>query len=102
MPRKQPSPPSIDVWYKSASGDIFEVVAVDPQEDSIEIQYLDGSLEELDTDAWQSAEPKMIDPPHEALADDYDEGGDFEEDYHELVDHDSSDREWSGLFDEYE
>ena len=73
MPRKQPPQPSIDVWYKTSTGDIFEVVAVDPQDDSIEIQYLDGSLEELDSDAWQSAEPKVIDPPHEAMGDDYEE-----------------------------
>ena len=102
MPRKQPLQPSIDVWYKTSSGDIFEVVAVDPQEDSIEIQYLDGSLEELDSDAWHSVEPKVIDPPHEAMGDDYEERADFEEDYHELVDLDSNDREWSGLFDEYD
>jgi hypothetical protein len=102
MPRKQPLQPSIDVWYKTSSGDIFEVVAVDPQEDSIEIQYLDGSLEELDSDAWHSVEPKVIDPPHEAMGDDYEERADFEEDYHELVDLDSNEREWSGLFDEYD
>lgn len=102
MPRKQPPQPSIDVWYKTSTGDIFEVVAVDPQDDSIEIQYLDGSLEELDSDAWQSVEPKVIDPPHETMGDDYEERAGFEEDYHELVDLDSNDREWSGLFDEYE
>jgi hypothetical protein len=56
----------------------------------------------LDSDAWQSAEPKVIDPPHEAMGDDYEEHGGVEEDYHELVDLDSSDRGWSGLFDEYE
>ena len=102
MPRKQPPQPSIEVWYKTASGDMFEVVALDPQEDAIEIQYLDGSVEELDSDTWLSAEPRMIDPPHESLADDYDEEGGFEEDYHDLVDLDSSEREWSGLFDEYD
>jgi len=102
MPKKQLTQPSIDVWYKTASGDIFEVVAMDPHEDSIEIQYLDGSVEELDLDAWQGVEPKMINPPHEALAADYDEELGFEEDYHDVVDLDSNDREWSGLFDEYE
>ena len=102
MLKKQPSQPSIDIWYKTASGDIFEVVALDPQEDAIEIQYLDGSVEELDADAWQSVEPKVINPPHEAMTADYEEDGGFEEDYHDLVDLDSNDREWSGLFDEYD
>jgi hypothetical protein len=102
MPRKLPPQPSIDVWYKTSSGDIFEVVAVDPQEDAIEIQYLDGTVEELDTDTWQSVEPKVIDPPHEAMEGDFEEAGGHEEDYHDLVDLDSSDRDWAGLFDEYE
>ena len=102
MPRKQPPQPSIEVWYKTASGDMFEVVALDPQEDAIEIQYLDGSVEELDSDAWMSVEPKVINPPHEALAADFEEEGIFEEDYHDVVDLDSNEREWSGLFDEYD
>ena len=99
MSRKQPT---IDVWYKTSDGNIFEVVAVDPHEDAIEIQYLDGSVEELDADAWQSAEPKVINPPHQAMAADYEEDGGHEEDYHNIVDLDSNDREWSGLFDELE
>ena len=102
MPSKQPPLPSVDVWYKTANGDVFEVVAVDPREDAIEIQYLDGSLEELDTDYWQSAEPKVIDPPHEVMGGDYEGEPEYEEDYHELVDLDSTNRDWAGLFDENE
>jgi len=102
MSSKQPPLPSVDVWYRTVSGDVFEVVAIDPQEDAIEIQYLDGSLEELDTDSWQSVEPKVIDAPHEAMSSDYEEDRGYEEDYHDLVDLDSSDRDWAGLFDEYE
>lgn len=102
MPRKQPISPAVDVWYKTANGDVFEVVAVDPQDDTIEIQYLDGSLEELDTDSWYGSEPKVIDPPAETMGDDYMEAREHDEDYHELVDLDSNDRDWAGLFDEYE
>ena len=102
MPRKQTPQPSIDVWYKTSSGDIFEVVAIDSHEDSIEIQYLDGTLEELDSDTWLSVEPKVIDPPHEAMEGEYEEEGGHNEDYHELVDLDSNNRDWAGLFDEYE
>jgi hypothetical protein len=102
MPRKQAPQPSIDVWYKTATGDIFEVVAIDSHEDTIEIQYLDGTVEELDTDTWQSVEPKVINPPHDAMEADYEEQGGYDEDYHDLVDLDSNDRDWVGLFDEYE
>ena len=103
MPRKQIQQPAIDVWYRTSSGDIFEVVAFDPNEDAIEIQYIDGTLEELDTDSWLSVGPRVIDPPHEAMEGDFEEeAAHHEEDYHDLVDLDSNDRDWSGLFDEYE
>ena len=98
MAAKQPPRPMVDIWYKTSNGDMFEVVAFDEQDDAIEIQYLDGSLEELDEDTWESLNPRIIDPPHEALADAYDEDGD--EDYNEVAD--SGDMDWSGAFDEYE
>lgn len=102
MPKKQPPQPSVDVWYRTSGGDIFEVVAIDPHEDAIEIQYLDGALEELDADTWQSMDPKVTEPPHEAMTGEYEEDIGSEEDYHDLVDLDSNERDWSGLFDEYE
>jgi len=102
MARKQPPQPSVDVWYKTAGGDVFEVVAVDPGDDAIEIQYLDGSLEELDEDTWAGMDPKAIDPPHEAMAENFEEEGADEGKYQDLVDLDSNDREWPALYDEYE
>lgn len=33
-------------------GTLFEVVALDPAEGAIDIQYFDGTVEELDTDDW--------------------------------------------------
>ena len=101
MSPKQPPQPTVDVWYKTTNGDMFEVVAVDEQDDAIEIQYLDGSLEELDDDTWQSLEPKVINPPREALADAY-EGDEDDEDFSEASDLDGGDGEWSGSFDDYE
>jgi len=88
----------VDIWYKTSNGDMFEVVALDEQDDAIEIQYLDGSLEELDEDTWESLNPQVIDPPHEALADAYDD--EDEGDYNEVAD--PGDLDWSGAFDEYE
>lgn len=40
-------------WYKSPDiQEIFEIVAVDPDDDCIAIQYFNGEIEELDLDAW--------------------------------------------------
>lgn len=45
--------PAIGNWYKSTLGDTFEVVAYDSEEETVEIQYFDGTVEELDIDEWQ-------------------------------------------------
>ena len=101
MSAKQAPRPIVDIWYKTSTGDIFEVVAFDEQDDAIEIQYLDGSLEELDDDTWVSLNPKVIDPPREALAEAYgdedDEGG-----FNDAADLDSHEGDWPGAVDEYE
>jgi len=45
--------PIIGNWYRNQeTGNDFEVVALDEDAQTIEIQYFDGELEELDLDAW--------------------------------------------------
>jgi hypothetical protein len=50
---KNPAP-EIGQWYRRVGGDIFEVVATDPGDGTIEIQYFDGAVEELDLDEWRA------------------------------------------------
>jgi len=102
MSAKQPARPMVDVWYKTTQGDMFEVVAVDEQEDAIQIQYLDGAVEELDDDTWSSLEPKIIDTPREAMADGYDGEEDTDEDFNEVSDLDSMEGGWSGTYDDFD
>ena len=44
--------PSIGGWYQKPRGDLLEVVALDEADATIEIQYFDGTVEEVDFDAW--------------------------------------------------
>ena len=45
--------PIIGQWYQDAAlNRLFEVVAVDEYSGSIDIQYEDGDVDELDLDAW--------------------------------------------------
>ena len=46
--------PSIGDWYRSSGGELFEVVAIDDDEGTIEIQYFDGTVEEMDREDWES------------------------------------------------
>lgn len=57
--------PSIGDWYKDESGNIFEVVAFDEDEGSIEIQYFDGAVEELDSDAWEELALEAVEAPED-------------------------------------
>ena len=44
--------PVIGQWYRHPGSEAFEVVAIDPDDHTIEIQYFDGTVEELDVDEW--------------------------------------------------
>jgi hypothetical protein len=46
--------PAIGEWYRHTGGDSFEVVAFDEDDGTIEIQYFDGTVEEMDTEDWES------------------------------------------------
>jgi hypothetical protein len=46
--------PGIGNWYRlKESGSLFEVVALDDDDGTIEIQYFDGTVEEMDVEDWE-------------------------------------------------
>lgn len=58
--------PIIGNWYRNEeTGNDFEVVALDDDAQTIEIQYFDGELEELDLDAWYELPLEAIEPPED-------------------------------------
>jgi hypothetical protein len=46
--------PIIGDWYRSSTGDLFEIVAIDNDDATNEIQYFDGTLEEYDLETWHA------------------------------------------------
>ncbi|MBV9345596.1 MAG: hypothetical protein JO341_12400 [Gammaproteobacteria bacterium] len=46
--------PGIGDWYRLSGGALFEVVAYDDDDGTIEIQYFDGTVEELDIEDWEA------------------------------------------------
>lgn len=42
----------VGAWYRGADGEPFEVVALDFDAETVEIQCYDGSITELDYDSW--------------------------------------------------
>lgn len=67
--------PTIGQWYRDIDDRIFEVVALD--DDSIEIQFYDGDVEELEMDIWAElaviaiAEPNNGSGPFDDLEEEF-------------------------------
>lgn len=57
--------PRIGDWYRTADGDTFEIVARDELEGTWELQYFDGTLDEVDTTQWDEMLVEPIDPPED-------------------------------------
>ncbi len=57
--------PKIGDWYKSTAGDAFEVVASDDDDETLELQYFDGTIEELDRETWETLHPQPVEPPED-------------------------------------
>ena len=55
--------PSIGDWFRMSGGELFEVVALDDDEGTIDIQYFDGTVEEMDFDEWEThCEDRAVEP----------------------------------------
>ncbi|HUN73814.1 MAG TPA: DUF6763 family protein [Steroidobacteraceae bacterium] len=46
--------PNVGSWYRLEGGELFEVVAIDDDDATVEIQYFDGTVEEMDLDEWNA------------------------------------------------
>lgn len=57
--------PGIGDWFRSESGETFEVVALDEAEGTLEIQYFDGAVEEIDMDTWYEESFAAVEPPED-------------------------------------
>jgi hypothetical protein len=67
-------------WYENREEDeTFRVLSVDEDDELVEIEYLDGEIEELDLDTWHELDLEPTDEP-EGWSDDSDSDEEEEED----------------------
>lgn len=60
--------PQIGQWYgRPDNQDIFQVTGLDERSRTIEIQYFDGTLDEIDADTWTSLPLEFAEPPEQGL-----------------------------------
>jgi hypothetical protein len=57
--------PTVGDWYRRGIGARCDVGAIDRDDDTIEIQHFDGTLEELELDAWDEQEFEEARPPED-------------------------------------
>lgn len=55
---------SIGGWYQ-ADSEPFEIVGVDAKAEIVLVQYFDGTLEEIDFDAWTDLNARPAAPPED-------------------------------------
>ncbi|MEJ0098286.1 MAG: DUF6763 family protein [Pseudomonadota bacterium] len=69
--------PVVGDWYRHPDADkggMFQVLDIDAEEGTVEVQYFDGDIEELPRDAWQSqgmercAQPEDWTGPYDGIA----------------------------------
>jgi hypothetical protein len=87
--------PQIGDWYRYTSGELFEVVAIDSDDETIEVQHFDGTIEEMEFDAWESQwQDKLFDASE--APDDWSGSVDMEpEDFDEKEDSNPG-QQWAG------
>jgi hypothetical protein len=44
--------PVVGDWYRRPNGALFEIVAIDRDDGTIEVQHFDGTVEEFDLESW--------------------------------------------------
>jgi hypothetical protein len=88
--------PAAGQWYENLEEEEqFRVLSVDEDSELIEIEYLDGDIEEIDVEAWHEMDLEKITEP-EGWSD-ADEGEDEEEEEEE---EDDEDDDWDDDDDE--
>lgn len=58
--------PIVGNWYEHLDkGQLFRVIAIDELNETVEIQYFDGDLEELDLDDWLELDIEPAEEPED-------------------------------------
>jgi hypothetical protein len=88
-------------WYENAEEEeTFRVLSVDEDGELVEIEYLDGDIEELDLDTWHEMDLERIEEPEgwaaseAAEGEEEDEEEDEDEDEDDDWDDDEDDEDW--------
>ena len=57
--------PLVGHWYRQFNGALFEVVAVDEQDRTVELQHFDGTLDEIELESWHNLLLETVGAPED-------------------------------------
>ncbi|MCH8071012.1 MAG: hypothetical protein IIA09_03600 [Proteobacteria bacterium] len=57
--------PVIGHWYRRTNGNLLKIVAVDDEDATIEVQFFDGTIDEVDFDTWNSMLLERVGAPED-------------------------------------
>jgi hypothetical protein len=57
--------PVVGDWYRRPGGTLFEVVAIDRDDATVEVQHFDGTLEEFELESWEEQEFEEVQAPED-------------------------------------
>ena len=76
-------------WYENLEDDdVFQVLSVDEDAELIEIQYVDGDIEELDYETWKELDLELTEQPEGWTGSEEEEEEEEEDDWDEDDDED--------------
>ena len=86
--------PTVKQWYEDLENDeTFQVLKVDEDKETVEIQYLDGEIEELDIDSWAELDLELTEEPEGWSGSDAEEDDEEDDDEDDEEDDDWDDDE---------
>lgn len=57
--------PAIGDWYRRSNGTLLKIVAADEEDATIEIQFFDGTIDEVDFDTWNNMVLERVGAPED-------------------------------------
>ena len=82
-------------WYENVEEEeTFRVLSVDEDAEIVEIEYLDGEIEELDLEEWHELDLELTDEPEGWSDEDDEDDEDWDEDEDEEEEDDDEDDDW--------
>jgi uncharacterized protein DUF6763 len=82
-------------WYENLEEEeSFRVLSVDEDSELLEIEYLDGDIEEIDLETWHEMDLERIEEPEGWSESDDEDDSEEDEDWDEEEDEDEDDDDW--------